>query len=73
MEDRGVRLYNVLALFDVRDGSPLSRMIQAAREGYERSHPDMDEEDAWAEFDAWWSSFTMNQRTKMALDLMGKS
>lgn len=48
----GERLYNALALFDTRDGSALGAIVQSAREGWERSHPDMAEEGAWAEFDA---------------------
>jgi hypothetical protein len=47
----GDRLYDALALFDRRDGHPLSNIVRAAREGYERSAPDMDEAGAWDEFD----------------------
>lgn len=45
------RLYRALALFDTRDGSPLANIVRAAREGYERSAPDMAEPGAWDEFD----------------------
>jgi hypothetical protein len=51
----GQRLYVLLALFDTRDGSELADLVRAAREGWERSHPDMAEDDAWAEFDARWA------------------
>lgn len=48
----GQRLYNLLALFDTRDGSLLADIVRAAREGWERSHPDMGpENNAWDEFD----------------------
>lgn len=47
----GQNLYNCLALFDKRDGSPLADIVQAAREGWERSHTDMDEDGAWDDFD----------------------
>lgn len=53
----GQRLYVLLALFDTRDGSPLADVIQAAREGWERSHPDMAEDDAWDQFDRLWAAF----------------
>lgn len=47
----GQRLYLCLALFDARDGTPLADIVQAAREGWERSHRDMDEDRAWDDFD----------------------
>lgn len=53
-EDRdmdGQRLYVLLARFDKRDGSPLADLVQAAREGWERSHTDMAEDSAWDDFD----------------------
>jgi len=52
LEDAGDRLYRALALVDTRDGTPLAHVIRAAREGWERSGPEMAEDDAWAEFDA---------------------
>lgn len=61
-DEAGQRLYVLLALFDRRDGSALADLVQTAREGWERSHPDMDEADAWREFDAIWSSFTSSER-----------
>lgn len=51
MDAAGDRLYRALALFDTRDGSLKADIVQAAREGYERSAPDMNESDAWARFD----------------------
>lgn len=68
-EDRdedGQRLYCLLALFDTRDRSVLADMVRAAREGWERSHPDMDEDDAWDEFDRIWSHYTPRQRAALA-------
>lgn len=59
------RLYVLLALFDRRDGSPLGDLVRAAREGFERSHPDMGEEDnrlAWEEFDHLWESYDQDER-----------
>lgn len=67
--NEGFRLYVLLALFDRRDGTPLADMVQAAREGFERSHPDMAEDDAWATFDRLWESYTSPQR----LELVGLS
>ena len=58
----GQRLYSLLALFDTRDGSPLADLVQHAREGWERSHPDMGEDDAWQAFDSLWSRFTESER-----------
>lgn len=52
LEAGGDRLYNALAMFDSREDTPLAELVRSAREGYERSHPDMAEADAWAEFDA---------------------
>jgi hypothetical protein len=52
----GQRLYVLLALFDRRDGTALSDLVQAAREGWERSHPDMAEDNAWDEFDRLWDA-----------------
>jgi hypothetical protein len=54
-DEDGQRLYVLLAYFDTRDGSPMAELVRSAREGWERSHPDMDEDDAWAEFDRLWS------------------
>lgn len=52
MSDRGDRLYALLGFWDTRDLSPLGDLVRSAREGYERSHPDMGPEpEAWAEFD----------------------
>lgn len=51
----GWRLYLLLALFDRRGRSALDDLVQLAREGYERSGPDMNEDDAWAPFDARWA------------------
>lgn len=51
----GQRLYLLLAMFDRRDGTPMSNLVQAAREGWERSHTDMDEDDAWSRFDSFWA------------------
>lgn len=53
-DEAGQRLYVLLAYFDRRDGSYMGEMVRAAREGWERSHPDMDEDDAWDEFDRLW-------------------
>ncbi len=50
-EAGGQRLYCCLARFDRRDGSQLADIVQAAREGWERSHPDMAEDDAWLAYD----------------------
>lgn len=47
----GDRLYTALAFFDTRDGSFEADLVRAAREGYERSQPEMNEPDAWVEFD----------------------
>lgn len=51
-EGDGDRLYVLLGLFDRRRGTDMDDIVRAAREGWERSHPDMNEADAWAEFDA---------------------
>lgn len=51
----GQRLYVLLALFDTRDGSVRANLVRAAREGWERSGPDMQEDGAWDEFDALWA------------------
>jgi hypothetical protein len=51
----GDRLYNLLAYFDTRDGTPMAGLVRAAREGWERAGPDMPEASAWDEFDALWS------------------
>lgn len=56
-EADGDRLYAALALFDRRDGTPLASIVHAAREGWERSHPDMAESTAWDEFDARIASY----------------
>lgn len=64
--DRGDRLYALLALFDWRNGSVLAEMVQAAREGFERSHPVMAESDAWAEFDSLWHSLSDVERLALA-------
>lgn len=45
------RLYDALAFFDTRDGTFEADVVRAAREGYERSAPEMSEPNAWAEFD----------------------
>ena len=49
--DRGDRLYEALAFFDSRDGTFEAAVARAAREGYERSDPEMGEATAWDEFD----------------------
>ncbi len=49
------RLYHLLAYFDTRDGTPMADLVRSAREGYERSGPDMGEDGAWDEFDALWA------------------
>jgi hypothetical protein len=49
------RLYSLLAFFDTRDGSPMAELVRSAREGWERSGPDMREVGAWAEFDVLWA------------------
>lgn len=70
-EAGGDRLYHLLALFDVRDGSPLADLVRSAREGWERSDPEMGSEDngtAWDEFDDLWNLWTPNNRTAMARD-----
>ena len=56
--ERGDRLYQALALFDVRDGSSLSAIVQAAREGWERSAPHMNESGAWDRFDSLFGVYT---------------
>ena len=56
-ERGGDRMCLLLALFDTRDGTPLADLVRAAREGWERSHPDMGRDEngrAWEEFDALW-------------------
>lgn len=53
-DDDGQRLYMLLALYDDRDGTYMADLVQAAREGWERSHPDMAEASAWDEFDRLW-------------------
>lgn len=45
------RLYRALALFDTRDRSERANIVRAAGEGYERSDLEMDEPNAWDEFD----------------------
>lgn len=52
----GQRLYELLALFDNRDGTPMAHLVRSAREGWERSHPDMAEDTAWEEFDTRWAN-----------------
>ena len=49
------RLYLLLALFDRRDGTYIADLVRSAREGFERSAPDMAEDDAWGEFDRLWA------------------
>jgi hypothetical protein len=53
-DDEGAQqLYLALAIFDTRDGSLRAELVRAAREGYERSGPEMGESDiAWEEFEA---------------------
>lgn len=51
----GQRMYNVLARFDTRDESYNAELVRTVREGWERSHPGMDEDDAWSEFDMLWN------------------
>lgn len=65
-DEAGQRLYNLLALFDERDGSIIGEFVRAAREGWERSHPDMNEDGAWDEFDRLWDNFDSRGRTKLA-------
>ena len=57
VEAAGHRLYDLLAVFDTRDGSPLAHLVRSAREGWERSGPEMREEGAWDEFDARLASY----------------
>lgn len=54
-DEDGQRLYVLLALFDTRDGSYMADLVRSAREGWERSHPDMGEDSAWDEFDHLWA------------------
>ena len=56
------RLYLLLALFDRRDGSELGYLVRAAREGYER---EVDESDAWEEFDARWNRYSSSERLQL--------
>lgn len=58
----GWRLYLLLALFDRRGGSALDGLVQLAREGYERSGSEMNEDDAWAPFDAQWNALSSSER-----------
>ncbi len=51
-EERGERLYQALGLFDWRRGGLVADVVRAAREGWERSSPEMNESGSWAEFDA---------------------
>jgi hypothetical protein len=50
-DEDGQRLYELLGAFDSRDGTAIACVVQAAREGWERSHLDMDEDGAWDHFD----------------------
>lgn len=65
-EAGGDRLYNLLALFDTRDGTQLADLVRSAREGWERSGPSMQEDGAWEEFDARWGRFTSEERLELA-------
>jgi hypothetical protein len=62
-QDAGMRLYLLLALFDSRGDHPLDDMVRSAREGFERCST---EDDAWAEFDRLWGSFTSDERLRLA-------
>ena len=42
-------------VFDRRDGTYIADLVRSAREGFERSAPDMAEDDAWGEFDRLWA------------------
>lgn len=74
-EDRdmdGQRLYVLLALFDTRDGTLLAELVSRAREGWERSHPDMNEEGAWDDFDRLWNSRTSSERLDLVRPQKGE-
>lgn len=60
--DAAWRFYLLLALFDRRDGTAISDLVQAAREGYERQDY---EDDAWQQFDAHWNRLTSDERLKL--------
>ena len=60
------RMYLLLALVDDRGTGTLSALVRSAREGYERAHPDMDEQGAWTEFDRLWASTTPEERWNLA-------
>lgn len=64
-EMRGDQLYRALAIFDKRDGSPEGWVAQSARQGYERSHPDMGEKGAWYEFEAAIARYRTRQRANL--------
>ena len=51
-EARGDRLYDALAAFDTRGDSWPAWVVAAARDGYEHSHPDVNEDRPWDELDA---------------------
>jgi hypothetical protein len=76
-EADGDRLYSLLAFFDLRDGSALSHLVRSAREGFERSHPDMganENRHAWEEFDSRWNSFDhQEERRKLVKALRTRS
>jgi hypothetical protein len=50
-EDAAFKLYIALAFFDTRSDTALAQLVAAAREGYEYSHPHMNEENPWDDFD----------------------
>lgn len=61
------RFYLLLALFDTRDGTLLADLVRSAREGFER---EVDEPDAWDEFDRLWMSRTSAERLELAKERM---
>lgn len=70
-DDPGFRLYCLLAMFDFREDNELSHLVRAAREGYERSDPDMgadENAEAWDEFDARWGRYDSAGRNELVRD-----
>lgn len=64
-QERGMKLYIALAMLDTRDGSLIAQIVQAAREGFERSHPDVNEKGAWGEFErlrSAWNRLSATER-----------
>jgi hypothetical protein len=62
----GRRLYDLLTLFDSRNGTTIADLVRSAREGYERSHPDMNESAPWYEFDSIWETLSSQERLDYA-------